>query len=290
MQPLRRMGVDAAILFSDIMVPLAAVASPSASSPGGVPSWTSLSAPKRTSPGCDPLDPDEDVPHVLEPIRLIRKELGVPLLGFGERRSPWRATWSKAVRRARIERTKALMLGEPVAGPPSWMRSSRSCCRICVHKPRPARRHCRSSTRGSGARTRHLRAYRCCRTCACCSTALADRTSRPFTSASERASSFPGCDRRAATSSASIGGRRSTRAGIGAGHDVGMQGNLDPAVLLAPWDVVAGSRTRAPIARRRRDGHIFNLGHGVPARHRSGVLAATRGSGPRTHGARGDRP
>jgi uroporphyrinogen decarboxylase len=47
------------------------------------------------------------------------------------------------------------------------------------------------------------------------------------------------------------------------GHDVGVQGNLDPAVLLAP---PAAIRERVQAILRRaagRPGHIFNLGHGV---------------------------
>ena len=48
------------------------------------------------------------------------------------------------------------------------------------------------------------------------------------------------------------------------GFERGVQGNLDPAVLLAPPDVV---RTRTVEVLRQaagRPGHIFNLGHGVP--------------------------
>ena len=47
------------------------------------------------------------------------------------------------------------------------------------------------------------------------------------------------------------------------GHDRGIQGNLDPAVLLGPPELV---RERARDVLRRaggRPGHIFNLGHGV---------------------------
>jgi uroporphyrinogen decarboxylase len=42
-----------------------------------------------------------------------------------------------------------------------------------------------------------------------------------------------------------------------------LQGNLDPAVLLAPWDTVA-QRARDVLERgRTAEGHVFNLGHGV---------------------------
>ena len=48
-----------------------------------------------------------------------------------------------------------------------------------------------------------------------------------------------------------------------AGEDRGVQGNLDPAVLLGPWERVE-SAARDVLARAAgRAGHIFNLGHGV---------------------------
>jgi uroporphyrinogen decarboxylase len=44
---------------------------------------------------------------------------------------------------------------------------------------------------------------------------------------------------------------------------VALQGNLDPALCLAPWEVVAEA-TRDVLARNAgHPGHIFNLGHGV---------------------------
>jgi len=52
-----------------------------------------------------------------------------------------------------------------------------------------------------------------------------------------------------------------------------VQGNLDPAVCLAPWPVVA-ERTRDVLRRNGgRPGHIFNLGHGVLPELDPGVLA-----------------
>ena len=54
------------------------------------------------------------------------------------------------------------------------------------------------------------------------------------------------------------------------GHDVGVQGNLDPALLMARPAVLLATpgtireRVRAVLARAGgRPGHIFNLGHGV---------------------------
>jgi uroporphyrinogen decarboxylase len=48
---------------------------------------------------------------------------------------------------------------------------------------------------------------------------------------------------------------------IGPGHAV--QGNLDPAVLFASWDVVEREARRVLDQGRAAPGHVFNLGHGV---------------------------
>ncbi len=47
------------------------------------------------------------------------------------------------------------------------------------------------------------------------------------------------------------------------GYDRGIQGNLDPALLLGPWLVVEDGARRVIQAAGGRPGHIFNLGHGV---------------------------
>ena len=47
------------------------------------------------------------------------------------------------------------------------------------------------------------------------------------------------------------------------GEDHGVQGNLDPAVLLAPWERVESGARDVVERARGRPGHLFNLGHGV---------------------------
>jgi uroporphyrinogen decarboxylase len=56
------------------------------------------------------------------------------------------------------------------------------------------------------------------------------------------------------------------------GEDRGVQGNLDPAVLLGPWERIE-AEARAILARAGgRPGHVFNLGHGVPPETDPAVL------------------
>ncbi len=47
------------------------------------------------------------------------------------------------------------------------------------------------------------------------------------------------------------------------GHHLGVQGNLDPAVLLGPAEGVVDGARRVLRLAAGRPGHIFNLGHGV---------------------------
>jgi uroporphyrinogen decarboxylase len=47
------------------------------------------------------------------------------------------------------------------------------------------------------------------------------------------------------------------------GADRAIQGNLDPWLLLGPWEDVAAAARRILAEAGGRDGHVFNLGHGV---------------------------
>ena len=48
-----------------------------------------------------------------------------------------------------------------------------------------------------------------------------------------------------------------------AGHDLGVQGNLEPALLLGPWERVEAGALDVLERAAARPGHVFNLGHGV---------------------------
>ena len=67
--------------------------------------------------------------------------------------------------------------------------------------------------------------------------------------------------------------------------DRGIQGNLDPGVMLAPFDVVAREARLILAMADGRAGHIFNLGHGVLPETSSDHLKPARRTRPR-----GNRP
>ncbi|MEZ5166387.1 MAG: uroporphyrinogen decarboxylase family protein [Acidimicrobiales bacterium] len=82
LQPVRRYGVDAAILYSDIVVPAHAVGFGLTVTPGVGPE---VERPFRHADDLArlrPLDPETDTPYVLETVRQLVAELDVPLIGF----------------------------------------------------------------------------------------------------------------------------------------------------------------------------------------------------------------
>src|SRR4051812_47712949 len=82
LQPVRRYGVDAAILYSDIVVPVAAVGFGVDIVPGVGPV---TAEPFRSEADLDrlrPLEPEVDTPYVLETVKILAGELSVPLIGF----------------------------------------------------------------------------------------------------------------------------------------------------------------------------------------------------------------
>jgi len=87
LQPIDKLGVDAAILFSDIMIPIEKMGIPIAFNPGPV-----IETPIRTRKQIEQLrspDPQESVPFVMEALRRLRQELPahVSLIGFCG--APW---------------------------------------------------------------------------------------------------------------------------------------------------------------------------------------------------------
>src|SRR5437588_231972 len=113
LQPVRRLGVDAAILFSDIVVPLVGIGIDLRLEAGTGPI---LAQPFRSADDLHrlrPLEPEADVPYVLETIRLLVKELDVPLIGFAGGPFTLASYLIEGGPSKTYARTKALMYGDP---------------------------------------------------------------------------------------------------------------------------------------------------------------------------------
>jgi uroporphyrinogen decarboxylase len=266
LQPVRRHGVDVAVLYSDIVVPVHAIGFGVDVAPGTGPVATE---PFRTARDLDrlrPLEPEEDTPYVVETVRILAKELTVPLLAFAG--APFTiASYLVEGRPSRtFARTKALMYGDE----PLWHRLLERLTDIAAGSLRS------QVVNGAQAfqvfdswvgalspddydrfvlpHSRRLFAE------------LADlevpgihfgvMTGELLGAMADAGPAVVGVDWRTPLDRA--------RERIDAARPgVGVQGNLDPTVCLGPWDTVEAKVREVLAANGGRPGHLFNLGHGV---------------------------
>jgi uroporphyrinogen decarboxylase len=263
MQPVRRHGVDAAILFSDIVVPLAAVGVDLDIVAGVGPV---VAQPIRTRADLDrlpELTPDH-VPYITESVKLSVAELGAtPLIGFAGAPFTLASYLIEGGPSKNHEHTKALMYGDPEL----WhdlcgrlAQISGSFLRIQAQAGASAVQLFDSWV---GALSRkdyesfvlpHSRVAL---------SAVADLdvpkihfgtvTGELLASMGAAGADVVGVDFRTSLTDA--------RARLGDGYAV--QGNLDPALLFAPWPALEKVVRSIVAEGAEAPGHIFNLGHGV---------------------------
>jgi uroporphyrinogen decarboxylase len=262
-QPLRRMPLDAAILFSDIMVPLHAIGAPIRIEAGRGPM---IEPPLRDASGIErlrPLEPETDEPYVAEAVQLLVKELEVPLIGFAGAPFTLASYLIEGGPSRTFSRTKALLFSEPAL----FDRLLGMLADIVVA-------HLRAQVDAgvhavqlfdSWAGVLDRDDYR---------GMVVPHTARVFETIA--AMGVPAIHFGVGTSHLLDLMRDAGGDAIGVdhrlplddawaaiGHDRAIQGNLDPAVLLGHWDAVERKAEDVLARAALRDGHVFNLGHGV---------------------------
>lgn len=261
MQPVRRYGVDAAILFSDIVVPLRAVGVDLDIKPGVGPV---IARPIREARHLDELrelTPD-DVSYVTEAVRALTGELGdTPLIGFAGAPFTLASYLIEGGPSKNHDRTKAMMYGAPDL----WHAlMSRLAGIVAAHlrlqvaagaaaiqlfdswvgaiAPDDYREYVLPHTRRIFAAVAGVPRIH-----------FGVGTGELLGLLGEAGADVVGVDWRVPLDRAA--------ARIGPGKAV--QGNLDPALLLAPWPVVERRARQILALGRAAEGHVFNLGHGV---------------------------
>jgi uroporphyrinogen decarboxylase len=114
LQPIRRFGFDAAILFSDLTVPFTPMGAPFDIKEGVGPV---VEHPVRTKADLDRLDvfePEDGLGFVMETIRILKQELAVPLIGFTGAPFTLASYLIEGGPSKDHKRTRALMYGDPL--------------------------------------------------------------------------------------------------------------------------------------------------------------------------------
>ena len=264
LQPVRRYGTDAAILYSDIVTPIEAIGFGVTVEPGVGPV---VARPFETAADLErirALEPENDTPFVLETIRNLVGELGdVPLIGFAGAPFTVASYLVEGGPSRTYARTKRLMYADPdlfeqlldrladlaLASLRSQVAAGASAVQLFdswagalslsdyLRYAQPASRKVLTGIAETGVPRIHFGVS----------------TGELLGAMHDAGADVVGVDWRVDLDDA----RRRL------GDEVCLQGNLDPAAVLAGVDV-AVDRTRDVL--RRADGHrghIFNLGHGV---------------------------
>ena len=265
LQPLRRMPLDAAIVYADIMTPLVGVGIDLqiVEAVGPV-----IAQPIRAAADLERLraiEPEADVPYLLETLRLVRRDLDASKALIGFAGAPF--TLASYLIEGRGSRnfllTKSMMYGEPAL----WHALMERLTAIVIDYLR--------AQAAAGADVLQLfdswvgslspqdfreyvapysaRIFAALRPTGVPLIHFGTNTATFLDQMREHGADVIGVDWRIALDDA-------WRI---IGEDRAIQGNLDPATLLAPWPAVE-ERVRDVLRRADgRPGHIFNLGHGL---------------------------
>jgi uroporphyrinogen decarboxylase len=269
MQPVRRHGVDAAILFSDIVVPLYAAGVDVDIVPGTGPV---LGSPVRTAAEVAALPEllPEHVRPVVDTIRLLITELGdTPLIGFAGAPFTLASYLVEGGPSRHHDRTKALMHGDP----DTWHALADRLADMTLAFLRAQIDAGVDAVQlfDSWAGTLSDRDYR--RFVLPHSTkvlaGLAD-AGVPRIHFGVGTGELLGTMRQAGADVVGVDWRVPLDVAVDRltcampdGPAPVVQGNLDPSLLLADWSVVEAEVRRVLIEGRSAGGHLFNLGHGV---------------------------
>ncbi|MBI2692622.1 uroporphyrinogen decarboxylase [Mycobacterium nebraskense] len=277
LQPVRRHGVDAAILFSDIVVPLlgAGVDLDIVAGVGPV-----IASPVRTAADIDAMKPldEQRIQPVSDAVTLLVAALGdIPLIGFAGAPFTLASYLIEGGPSRHHARTKAMMLAEP----DSWHTLMEKLTDITVGFLRAQLEAGVDAIQvfDSWAGALSLADYR---------TYVQPHSARVFGALAEHGvpmthfgvgtAELLGAMSSVGATVVGVDWRTSlSDAAARVAPGTALQGNLDPVVLMAGWPAVErAARAVVEDGRRAVDagatGHVFNLGHGVLPDTEPGVL------------------
>lgn len=267
LQPVDILGVDAAILFADILPPLVGMGLELDYLHGEGPV---LYNPIRTPADIEALrvpTPEENVPFTLETIKLLRPELdsrGVPLIGFSGAPFTLAAYAIEGGGSKHHQRVKTLMMSEPAAWDMLMTKLSALVSTYLVAQIRAGAQAVQLFDSWVGQLSpyefrrnvlpyvQHIIAR------------VKQETDAPIIYFGTDTSAYLNDLKHTDADVLGVDWRIDLRdAFTTLGDKVAVQGNLDPVALFAPWEAVQPRVEDILSQAQGRDGYIFNLGHGI---------------------------
>lgn len=266
LQPVRRYGVDAAIFFSDIVLPLKAVGVDLDIVPGVGPV---VARPVETLADVEAipdLTPDH-VPFITEAVRALTGELrglngGTPLIGFAGAPFTVASYLVEGGPSKEHARTKALMFGAPDVWDALMRKIAGVAATFLEVQVAAGASAVQLFDSWAGALTpqdyaRSVQPY---------SASVLERVGRlgvPRIHFGVGTSNLLDLMGEAGADVVGVDWRTPLERAIPLVGDRAVQGNLDPTLVFAPTEVMTARAAEIIEAGRSARGHIFNLGHGV---------------------------
>ncbi len=262
LMPLRRFELDAAILFSDLTIPFLAMGVPFTLKENVGPV---IAHPLRTAEDVTALrvmEPEEDLPFVMESIRLLRQGLNVPLIGFAGAPFTLAAYLVEGGASRDYSRVRALMYSQPQLWNTLLSLLAENVVRFLKAQIEAGAQAVQLFDSWVGAVSpvtyrRHLlpvmqRIVGDLKPLGAPIIYFGTGTASLLEAMRETGADVIGVDWRIPLDEAwqQLG-------------ECAIQGNMDPAVMLASADVVRAEAQDVLQRAGGRKGHIFNLGHGV---------------------------
>ncbi len=262
LQPVRRHGVDAAIFFSDIVLPLKAVGVDLDIKAGIGPV---VAEPVRTMADVEAIEDltADHVPYITQAVRQLVAELGgTPLIGFAGAPFTVASYLVEGGPSKEHARTKAMMFGAPEI----WDALLRKIGGI-------AAAYLKVQVEAGASAIQLFDSWAGALTPADYRDRVLPHSARVLAAAGELGvprihfgvgtANLLGLMAEAGADVVGVDWRTPLERGIELVGDRGVQGNLDPTLVFAPTEVMLERAAQIIEAGRRAKSHIFNLGHGV---------------------------
>jgi uroporphyrinogen decarboxylase len=263
LQPVKRLGVDAAILFADITTPLAGIGVEVELVDGVGPVIASPIRTRKAVEALRPLDAAESVGGLLAGIRLLRRDLDVPLIGFAGAPFTLASYLVEGRSAPGAMRLKQLMSSDPETFDALMSRLVEMTVDYLRAQVAAGVQAVQLFDSWVGAMSPfdyhrsvepHMRRL---------FSALATTIDVPTIHFGTATGGLLEAMARAGGDVIGVDWRIGLAAAWERVPDRAIQGNLDPAALLGPWEVATDQARWVLAQAAGRAGHIFNLGHGV---------------------------
>ncbi len=265
LQPIAAHKPDAAILFADILLPIEPMGAPFEFAQGEGPV---VHSPIRTAEDVARLrvvEPRESLGYVLDAIAMIRRELDgkTPLIGFAGAPFTLASYLIEGGKSSQYIRTKRLMYSEPRV----WASLMEKLAEV-------VRLYLRAQVEAGAQAVQLFDSWVGALAPEDYATSVAPYVGHilqdvmtlgvPVIHFGTGTSTLLELQKQAGGTVIGVDQRLSlTEASRRLGPDIALQGNLDPMLLLAPWEVLSERAKKVVDEGKALPGHIFNLGHGV---------------------------